>query len=76
MMAYIQYFPETDTLGKVRTSWQGKPDVQDMVVYAMWPADGVVHVDRWYVYTVGRETRHISQDKVPEAVRLAYMLMQ
>ena len=76
MIAYIQYFPETKTLGVVDDIWHGKPSMSDMVVYTAWPAVGGVIAERWYKYAQDHDARLTRYDQLPEAVRLAYMLMQ
>lgn len=76
MIAYIQYFPETGTLGVVCDCWRGKPSTEGMEVYAAWPAVGGILEDRWYKYTRTVDAVFKHFDQLPEAVRLAYMLIQ
>lgn len=75
MIMSAQYFPATQEIGKVDTKWVGRPQAEGEQVFALFAPVGGILADRWYFYTNTRDAVYVPYDKLPEAVRLAYMLM-
>lgn len=60
----------------VSTSWVGRPVTDREQVFALFEAvDGLLN-QRWYVYGIAHDAIAIEYDKLPEAVRMAYLLIQ
>lgn len=76
MIMSALYIPFCDQVVKVSTHWVGRPSTEDEVVYALFAsANQEVMSDRWYIYTTSRDAVAVTYENLPEAVRLAYMLL-
>lgn len=72
-----QYNKATDTLGDVATSWVGRPRSGNEQVFALFVGTyASVGETRWYVYGTAHDAIAIDYDKLPEVVRMAYLLIQ
>lgn len=72
-----KYNKATDTLGEVSSTWVGKPIADNEQVFSLFAASfGSWEEARWYVYDKTRDARHVGYDNLPEAVRMAYLLIQ
>jgi hypothetical protein len=70
------YYPATGELGQVASHWVGRPGSDKVVVYALFARGGdIAQGERWYIYTTIRDAVSVKPEKLPEAVRLAHMLL-
>lgn len=62
----------------VRTSrqWVGRPIDRDFMTYALFPAAmNDTLKERWYSYSDWHDAKLVNYEDLPEAVRLAHMLL-
>lgn len=71
-----RYLRDTQTVSQVSTKWVGKPDNDNEIVYVLFESASNEFVpERWYVYGKFHDARPIDYANLPEAVRLAHMLL-
>lgn len=76
MIMSARYSLASNVVTEVAHHWVGRPKGEDELVYALFEATGDVLDQRWYVYTSFRDAVSVNYDNLPEAVRLAYMLVE
>lgn len=75
MIMSARFLRDTQTVSEVKTSWVGKPMTDNEIVYVLFENAGEHMPERWYVYGKYHEARAIKLEDLPEAVRLAHMLL-
>ena len=60
----------------VSASWVGRPLTDREQVFALFHSvTGDATESRWYVYGIAHDALPVDFDKLPEAVRMAYLLI-
>lgn len=77
MIMSARYDTAACGLMDVSTSWVGRPLTDREQVYALFHSvSGDLKDTRWYVYGISHDAIAIEYDKLPEVVRMAYLLIQ
>jgi hypothetical protein len=64
-------------LMEAATHWVGRPGADQEQVYALFHSvSGDLKDTRWYVYGIAHDAIAVEYSKLPEAVRMAYLLIQ
>lgn len=76
MIMSALFIPFTGDVVKVSKTWVGRPQTGDEVVYALFHSVGELLEERWYIYGVNHDAIAVKPENLPEAVRLAHMLLE
>lgn len=72
-----RYDTTTQELMEASPKWVGRPMLDREQVFALfYSVSGDPKDTRWYVYGVSHDALPIDYDKLPEVVRMAYLLTQ
>jgi hypothetical protein len=77
MIMSARYNMVSRGLVEAATSWVGRPAHDKEQTFALFHAvSGDLKDTRWYVYGIAHDAIAVEYSKLPEAVRMAYLLIQ
>jgi hypothetical protein len=74
MIMSARYLLDSKEVTQVADHWVGRPVNENEAVYALFHGNSAMP-DRWYVYGLSHDAIWCRPENLPEAVRLAHMLL-